>query len=52
LERSHEALEEDEWWSMDKVESFYRECFEGCGDTPDPAVAAALKVGALLFSAT
>ena len=34
----------DEWWSMDKVESFYRECCAGCDEQPDPAIKAALKV--------
>ena len=34
----------DEWWSMDKVESFYRECCAGCDEPPDPAIKAALKV--------
>jgi hypothetical protein len=34
----------EEWWSMDKVESFYRECCAGCDELPDPAIKAALKV--------
>jgi protein phosphatase 1 regulatory subunit 37 len=34
----------EEWWSMDKVESFYRECCAGCDEQPDPAIKAALKV--------
>ena len=34
----------EEWWSMDKVESFYRECCAGCDEPPDPAIKAALKV--------
>ena len=34
----------EEWWSMDKVESFYRECCAGCDEHPDPAIKAALKV--------
>ncbi|RDB16470.1 hypothetical protein Hypma_002780 [Hypsizygus marmoreus] len=33
----------DEWWSMDKVESFYRECCAGCDEDPDPAITVALK---------
>lgn len=33
-----------EWWSMDKVESFYRECCAGCEEEPDPAITVALKV--------
>src|ERR1700733_6689269 len=28
----------DDWWSMDKVESFYRECCEGCDEKPDLAI--------------
>ena len=34
----------EEWWSMDKVESFYRECCAGCDELPDLAIKAALKV--------
>ncbi|KAF7377182.1 hypothetical protein MSAN_00137700 [Mycena sanguinolenta] len=34
---------EEEWWSMDKVESFYRECCEGCQEVPDKGITAALK---------
>ena len=34
----------EEWWSMDKVESFYRECCAGCDELPDPAIKASLKV--------
>ncbi len=34
----------DVWWSMDKVESFYRECCVGCEEEPDPAITVALKV--------
>jgi protein phosphatase 1 regulatory subunit 37 len=36
--------ETEEWWSLDKVESFYRECCEGTEEQPDPAITAALKV--------
>ncbi|KAF8957545.1 hypothetical protein BDZ97DRAFT_2079150 [Flammula alnicola] len=35
--------ESEEWWSMDKVESFYRECCTGCEKEPDPAITVALK---------
>ncbi|KAF7303918.1 hypothetical protein MIND_00622300 [Mycena indigotica] len=35
--------EDSEWWAMDKVESFYRECCEGCQESPDKGIAAALK---------
>jgi len=41
---SHEASESDEWWHMDQVESFYRECSVGREDNPDPAISAAFKV--------
>lgn len=34
----------EQWWSMDKVESFYRECCDGCEEPPDPAITVALKV--------
>ncbi|KAL0071126.1 hypothetical protein AAF712_001684 [Marasmius tenuissimus] len=34
---------DDEWWSMDKVDSFYKECCAGCDEHPDPAISAALK---------
>ncbi|KAF9016017.1 RNI-like protein [Hymenopellis radicata] len=33
----------DEWWSMDKVDSFYKECCAGCDEQPDPSVSAAFK---------
>ena len=36
--------ETEEWWPMDKVESFYRECCVGCDEKPDPAISSALKV--------
>jgi protein phosphatase 1 regulatory subunit 37 len=36
--------ESDEWWHVDQVESFYRECSIGREDNPDPAISAALKV--------
>jgi protein phosphatase 1 regulatory subunit 37 len=41
---SHELSESDEWWQIDQVESFYRECSIGREETPDPAISAALKV--------
>ncbi|KAJ7763041.1 hypothetical protein B0H16DRAFT_1311352, partial [Mycena metata] len=31
------------WWPMDKVESFYRECCEGCQEVPDKGICAAFK---------
>lgn len=36
--------EQEDWWPMEKVESFYRECCESCDENPDPAISAALKV--------
>lgn len=36
--------ETEEWWPMEKVESFYRECCAGCEEEPDPQISAALKV--------
>ncbi|KAK2467301.1 hypothetical protein APHAL10511_000536 [Amanita phalloides] len=33
----------DGYWSMDKVESFYRECCAGYDEDPDPAISAAFK---------
>jgi hypothetical protein len=41
---SREPSESDEWWHMDQVESFYRECSTGREDNPDPAISAAFKV--------
>lgn len=38
--------ETDEWWSMDKVESFYRECSTSRDDQPSPDISAAFKVRA------
>ncbi|KAI0826580.1 RNI-like protein [Trametes gibbosa] len=38
-----ESTAEDDWWSMDKVEAFYRECCAGREETPDPAISAAFK---------
>ncbi|KAI8970894.1 RNI-like protein [Trametes punicea] len=32
-----------DWWSMDKVETFYRECCTGREEVPDPAISAAFK---------
>lgn len=40
----HEPSESDEWWHVDQVESFYRECSIGREDNPDPAISAAFKV--------
>jgi protein phosphatase 1 regulatory subunit 37 len=36
--------EAEEWWSLDKVESFYRECCAGAEEEPDPAITFAFKV--------
>ncbi|KAJ7177065.1 hypothetical protein C8R46DRAFT_1246346, partial [Mycena filopes] len=37
------ADESETWWAMDKVESFYRECCEGCQEAPDKGICAAFK---------
>ena len=34
----------EEWWTLDKVESFYRECCASREEEPDPAVSASFKV--------
>jgi len=34
----------DDWWPLDKVEAFYRECCAGCDEKPDPAISFAFKV--------
>lgn len=41
------VAETEEWWNLDKVESFYRECCAGCDEEPDPAITVAFKVRAL-----
>ncbi|PPR00680.1 hypothetical protein CVT24_000968 [Panaeolus cyanescens] len=33
----------DNWWPMDRVETFYRECCAGCEEEPDPAITVALR---------
>ncbi|KAF8879272.1 hypothetical protein BD779DRAFT_1552376 [Infundibulicybe gibba] len=33
----------EEWWSLDKVESFYRECCAGCEEEPDSLITVAFK---------
>lgn len=35
--------ETEDWWSLDKVESFYRECCASREEEPDPAISAAFK---------
>lgn len=35
---------EDDWWTADKVTSFYSECCAGREDEPQPQVVAALRV--------
>lgn len=35
----------EEWWSLDKVVSFYRECCAWREEEPDPAISNAFKVG-------
>lgn len=41
--------ETEEWWNMDKVESFYRECCASREERPDPAISAAFKVSNVHF---
>ena len=41
---STDSRADDDWWSIEKVEGFYRECSIGREETPDPAISAALKV--------
>ncbi|OCH84554.1 RNI-like protein [Obba rivulosa] len=33
----------DEWWSLDQVESFYRECCDGREESPDTGISTAFK---------
>ncbi|KAG2124709.1 hypothetical protein BD769DRAFT_1466747 [Suillus cothurnatus] len=35
--------ETEDWWNLDKVESFYRECCASREEEPDPAISAAFK---------
>src|ERR1700722_3648579 len=42
--------ETEEWWSLEKVESFYRECCEGTDEQPDPAITATFKVCSVLLN--
>ncbi|KAG5637415.1 hypothetical protein H0H81_004673 [Sphagnurus paluster] len=37
------GLETEDWWSLEKVESFYGECCAGCDEEPDPAITVAFK---------
>lgn len=41
-----DVVGEESYWSMDKVESFYRECCEGREEFPHPPISAALKKAA------
>lgn len=43
-----QGSEHEQFWSMDKVDSFYRECCLGCEELPDPAISAAFKVRSLI----
>ena len=36
--------EEDTWWTLEQVESFYRECCVGREERPDPGISAAFLV--------
>lgn len=42
--------ETEEWWNMDKVDSFYRECCASREEQPDPAITAAFKVSNVHFA--
>lgn len=41
---STDSYADDDWWSMEKVEAFYRECCVGREEAPDSAISAAFKV--------
>lgn len=38
------APPEEQWWSVEQVESFYRECCVGREEAPDPGISAAILV--------
>lgn len=40
----------DEWWSLDKVEAFYKECCRGREEELDPGISRAFKVRLLVFA--
>ncbi|EJF63717.1 RNI-like protein [Dichomitus squalens LYAD-421 SS1] len=40
---STDSSQGDDWWTMEKVEAFYRECCVGREEAPDPAISAAFK---------
>ncbi|KAI1798170.1 RNI-like protein [Ganoderma leucocontextum] len=42
---STDSHQDDDWWGMDKVEVFYRECCLGREEVPDPAISTAFKRG-------
>lgn len=44
-----ENKEEDDWWSMDKVETFYKECCIGREEAVNPIVTTALRVTVFSF---
>ena len=39
----------DEWWSLEKVESFYRECCASRDDPPSAEISAAFKVFGICY---
>ncbi|TFK50472.1 RNI-like protein [Heliocybe sulcata] len=41
-----ETAETDDWWTLDRVEAFYRECCEGREEIPIPAISAAFQKAA------
>ncbi|KAI0693949.1 RNI-like protein [Cerioporus squamosus] len=42
---SSDSCADDDWWSIEKVEAFYRECCVGREEPVDPAISAAFKRG-------
>ncbi|RDX54543.1 RNI-like protein [Lentinus brumalis] len=42
---STDSYADDDWWSIEKVEGFYRECCIGREEPVDPAISAAFKRG-------
>jgi protein phosphatase 1 regulatory subunit 37 len=41
------ASPDEQWWSIEQVESFYRECCVGREEAPDPGISAAILVRCL-----
>ena len=49
---SSDSQFDDDWWSVDKVEAFFRECCIGREEVPDPAISAVFKVRTNVFHAS